>query len=93
MAKEPTRNPIKRVAVLLELEDGTTRALYSVPDPRNNDAEVNVETSRPSTSRFTDPEWTDVRVTIKGLRQFAVAERMPATVLAALDLIREVAGQ
>lgn len=89
MATEPKRNPIKRVAMLVELEDGSTLALYAEPDPADNDAQVDVQLKQRDPELFTvDAERPEHRWVASGLHQYRMVENMPAMIGATLDAIR-----
>lgn len=100
MATEPKRDPIKRVAVLVEFESGATGAIYAQPDPHHNDAAVIVNLDRPVDERpdLYAPgdgragrryvESSEASVLVRGLHEFQSIENMPAMIGAVLDSVR-----
>lgn len=84
----PERDPVKRVAMLVELESGATAVLFAQPDPALNDALVYVQTSRPPADMFRDldapPEY---RWHVNGLHEYRAADNMPTMVRTYLDSI------
>lgn len=85
----PISDPIKRVAMLVELESGATAVLYAQPDPARNDAKLDVRTGRPPADMFTHPDDApaDHRWILRGLHEYRMADNMPTMVRTYLDSI------
>lgn len=98
MATEPQRNKVKRLAVLLEMEDGSMEAVYAEPDPAHNDVTVEfsadraverVDWSRPGDGAGrTRVGPLDASIHVDGLHAWEHLTYMPSTIRAALDVIQ-----
>lgn len=95
MADEPADpGKVKRVAVLVEFENGWTLAAYVQPDPANNLVEVELgETPwAPPTdwhpTRGWIPQPPTYHVHVDRIQEYRVATDMPAMIGATLDAVR-----